>query len=113
MQLQRMRNLGKLGRLRGGRLGQDGIDWSGIAQTIAAGGQAVTGAIAAGNRPLYPGIYPGAVSPYGTPVSPYGTVLPGATAPPGYIDIAGTLVSTSTVLIAGGLLFALVMFRRG
>jgi len=108
MQLQRMRNLGKLGRLRGGRLGQDGIDWSGIAQTIAAGGQAVTGAIAAGNRPLYPfatGI-PGQLPP-GYPA------VPGATAPPGYVDIAGTLVSTSTVLIAGGLLFALVMFRRG
>jgi hypothetical protein len=113
MQVQRLGAMRGLGRLRGRRLGQDGIDWSGIASTIAAGGQAATGIIAAANIPRY-GV-PG-YSPYS---SPYGAAYPGsvapigATAPPGYIDIAGTLVSTSTVLIAGGLLFALVMFRRG
>jgi transglutaminase superfamily protein len=111
MQVQRLHGFG---RLRGRRLGQDGIDWSGIAATIQAGGNAATGIIAANQiRPGLPYTYPPGYSPYGA-ASPYGAGIPiGSTAPPGYIDIAGTLVSTSTVLIAGGLLFALVMFRRG
>jgi len=106
----------RLGRLRG-RLGQDGIDWSGIASAIQAGGNAATGIIAASNIPRYGSPYgnvPG-FSPYS---SPYGAAYPGAvpplgpTAPPGYVDIGGSLISTTTLLVGGGLLFALMLMKR-
>lgn len=116
MQMQRLAGfrglgrmgLGRLGRVRGLRglrgLGQDDIDWSGIASAITAGTTGASNIIRAqsGQIPILTAQQL---------QQQYGAAVPLASspiAPAGYINLFGTLIPTNTVLM-GAAAFALLL----
>jgi hypothetical protein len=101
---QTMARLGKLRGLRGGRLGrlgQDDIDWSGIAQAVSAGTTGAANIIRATNTPSIANLSP-------LQLQQAAAISQTTVAPAGYVNIFGSLVPTNTLLM-GAAAFALLM----
>jgi len=106
MQAQRLAGLRGLGRLSGrmgklGRLGQDDVDWSGIATAITAGTTGASNIIRA--ESALP-----AITTAQTLAQQQAALTATAIAPAGYVNLFGTLIPTSTLLL-GAAAFAVLM----
>lgn len=107
-----IRGLGRLSaaRRRGGRLrglGQDDIDWSGIASAVSAGTTGAANIIRATNQPsLTTQLQESQLLQQQQLLSTQ------SLAPAGYVNLGGTLISTSTLLLGAAALAALMVLKR-
>jgi len=87
----------------------DDIDWGGIASAISAGAQGASNIILA-SRAANQNIFPSTIAPLSQQVSPVG--ISTSVQPPGYINLFGTLIPTSTLLLAAALFGGVLLLRR-
>jgi hypothetical protein len=102
-QITQRHKISRLGRMRG--LGQDDIDWSGIAQAVTAGTTGAANIIKAENTPSL-------TTEIAQAQLLQSAQLTATAAPAGYINLFGSLVPTSTLMLGLGAIFLVMMMEK-